>query len=134
MCPNNASYYGNRAATLMMLGRFREALGDAQQSVRLDDSFVRVCNGALWWRMFYSISALELLTIRSISSFHCDSHNHLLIVTMSPQDQVLPLRALFCLFTACWCVDCFFGFLVFLGGCFFCCCFVFCFSRQSFSV
>lgn len=48
MCPKNASYYGNRAATLMMLGRFREALGDAQQSVRLDDSFVRVCNGALW--------------------------------------------------------------------------------------
>uniref|UniRef100_A0A8C0VK62 DnaJ homolog subfamily C member 7 n=1 Tax=Cyanistes caeruleus TaxID=156563 RepID=A0A8C0VK62_CYACU len=40
-CPNNASYYGNRAATLMMLGRFREALEDAQQSVRLDDSFVR---------------------------------------------------------------------------------------------
>ncbi|KFQ94552.1 DnaJ subfamily C member 7, partial [Nipponia nippon] len=40
-CPNNASYYGNRAATLMMLGKFREALGDAQQSVRLDDSFVR---------------------------------------------------------------------------------------------
>lgn len=48
MCPKNASYYGNRAATLMMLGRFREALGDAQQSVRLDDSFVRVCNVALW--------------------------------------------------------------------------------------
>lgn len=41
-CPNNASYYGNRAATLMMLGRFREALEDAQQSVRLDDTFVRV--------------------------------------------------------------------------------------------
>uniref|UniRef100_A0AC11EJ48 DnaJ heat shock protein family (Hsp40) member C7 n=1 Tax=Ovis aries TaxID=9940 RepID=A0AC11EJ48_SHEEP len=41
MCPKNASYYGNRAATLMMLGKFREALGDAQQSVRLDDSFVR---------------------------------------------------------------------------------------------
>ncbi|KAI2583001.1 DnaJ heat shock protein family (Hsp40) member C7 [Homo sapiens] len=44
MCPKNASYYGNRAATLMMLGRFREALGDAQQSVRLDDSFVRFKN------------------------------------------------------------------------------------------
>uniref|UniRef100_A0ABI8A3T6 J domain-containing protein n=1 Tax=Felis catus TaxID=9685 RepID=A0ABI8A3T6_FELCA len=44
MCPKNASYYGNRAATLMMLGKFREALGDAQQSVRLDDSFVRFKN------------------------------------------------------------------------------------------
>ncbi|KFO28527.1 DnaJ like protein subfamily C member 7 [Fukomys damarensis] len=41
MRPKNASYYGNRAATLMMLGRFREALADAQQSVRLDDGFVR---------------------------------------------------------------------------------------------
>ncbi|XP_061447030.1 dnaJ homolog subfamily C member 7 isoform X2 [Rhineura floridana] len=40
-CPSNASYYGNRAATLMMIGKFREALGDAQQSVRMDDSFVR---------------------------------------------------------------------------------------------
>ncbi|XP_026538556.1 dnaJ homolog subfamily C member 7 isoform X2 [Notechis scutatus] len=40
-CPSNASYYGNRAATLMMLGKFREALGDAQQSVRMDDSFLR---------------------------------------------------------------------------------------------
>ncbi|XP_048373219.1 dnaJ homolog subfamily C member 7 isoform X1 [Sphaerodactylus townsendi] len=40
-CPSNASYYGNRAATLMMLGKFREALGDAQQSIRLDDSFLR---------------------------------------------------------------------------------------------
>lgn len=48
MCPKNASYYGNRAATLMMLGKFREALGDAQQSVRLDDSFVRVRNAAIW--------------------------------------------------------------------------------------
>lgn len=48
-CPNNASYYGNRAATLMMLGRFREALGDAQQSVRLDDSFVRVCGKNHIW-------------------------------------------------------------------------------------
>ncbi|CAJ0950857.1 unnamed protein product [Ranitomeya imitator] len=37
----NASYYGNRAATLIMLGKFREALEDAQQAVRLDDSFVK---------------------------------------------------------------------------------------------
>ncbi|XP_068120408.1 dnaJ homolog subfamily C member 7 isoform X2 [Hyperolius riggenbachi] len=37
----NASYYGNRAATLIMLGKYREALEDAQQSVRLDDAFVK---------------------------------------------------------------------------------------------
>ncbi|XP_053554934.1 dnaJ homolog subfamily C member 7 isoform X2 [Bombina bombina] len=37
----NPSYYGNRAATLMMLAKFREALEDAQQAVRLDDTFVK---------------------------------------------------------------------------------------------
>lgn len=42
MCPKNASYYGNRAATLMMLSRYREALEDSQQAVRLDDTFVKV--------------------------------------------------------------------------------------------
>jgi len=40
--PRNASYYGNRAATLMMLSRFREALEDSQQAVRLDDRFMKV--------------------------------------------------------------------------------------------
>uniref|UniRef100_A0A8C5CFR8 DnaJ homolog subfamily C member 7-like n=1 Tax=Gadus morhua TaxID=8049 RepID=A0A8C5CFR8_GADMO len=43
-CPKNASYYGNRAATLMMLSRFREALEDSQQSVRLDECFMKVCS------------------------------------------------------------------------------------------
>ncbi|KAK5884639.1 hypothetical protein CesoFtcFv8_018440 [Champsocephalus esox] len=42
MCPKNASYYGNRAATLMMLCRYREALEDSQQAVRLDDDFMKV--------------------------------------------------------------------------------------------
>ncbi|XP_077590857.1 dnaJ homolog subfamily C member 7 [Stigmatopora nigra] len=41
MCPKNASYYGNRAATLMMLSRHREALEDSQQAVRLDQSFTK---------------------------------------------------------------------------------------------
>ncbi|KAJ7984495.1 hypothetical protein DPEC_G00355410 [Dallia pectoralis] len=40
-CPKNASYYGNRAATLMMLCRFREALEDSQQAVRIDDCFMK---------------------------------------------------------------------------------------------
>uniref|UniRef100_A0A667ZBA5 DnaJ homolog subfamily C member 7-like n=1 Tax=Myripristis murdjan TaxID=586833 RepID=A0A667ZBA5_9TELE len=40
-CPKNASYYSNRAATLMMLCRFREALEDSQQAVRLDDCFMK---------------------------------------------------------------------------------------------
>ncbi|CAG02333.1 unnamed protein product, partial [Tetraodon nigroviridis] len=41
MCPKNTSYYGNRAATLMMLCRYREALEDCQQAVRLDNSFMK---------------------------------------------------------------------------------------------
>lgn len=41
MCPKNPSYYGNRAATLMMLCRYREALEDCQQAVRLDNSFLK---------------------------------------------------------------------------------------------
>uniref|UniRef100_A0A6Q2Z2H7 J domain-containing protein n=1 Tax=Esox lucius TaxID=8010 RepID=A0A6Q2Z2H7_ESOLU len=45
-CPKNASYYGNRAATLMMLCRFREALEDSQQAVRLDDCFMKHKNAA----------------------------------------------------------------------------------------
>lgn len=45
--PKNASYYGNRAATLMMLSRFREALEDSQQAVRLDDCFMKVS----WYRL-----------------------------------------------------------------------------------
>lgn len=44
ICPKSASYYGNRAATLMMMGKLREALEDAQQAVRLDETFVRVCH------------------------------------------------------------------------------------------
>lgn len=47
-CPKNASYYGNRAATLMMLCRFREALEDSQQAVRLDDCFMKVSLNCLW--------------------------------------------------------------------------------------
>ena len=45
MCPKNASYYGNRAATLMMLCRYREALEDSQQAVRLDNDFMKVGRG-----------------------------------------------------------------------------------------
>ncbi|XP_078281077.1 dnaJ homolog subfamily C member 7 isoform X2 [Rhinoraja longicauda] len=41
ICPKNASYYGNRAATLIMMGKLWEALEDAQQAVRLDDTFVK---------------------------------------------------------------------------------------------
>uniref|UniRef100_A0A8C4EKX3 DnaJ heat shock protein family (Hsp40) member C7 n=1 Tax=Dicentrarchus labrax TaxID=13489 RepID=A0A8C4EKX3_DICLA len=41
LCFTTASYYGNRAATLMMLRRFREALEDSQQAVRLDDCFMK---------------------------------------------------------------------------------------------
>ena len=42
LCPSCAAYYGNRAATYIMLNRYRDALEDARQSTRLDSNFVKV--------------------------------------------------------------------------------------------
>lgn len=39
--PNEASYYGNRAAAKMMLNRYQSALEDARHSIVLDDTFVK---------------------------------------------------------------------------------------------
>lgn len=41
LCPETASYYGNRAACYMMLMQYKEALIDARKSVTLDQSFVK---------------------------------------------------------------------------------------------
>ena len=41
LCPKFAAYYGNRAATYMMMNKYLDALEDARQSVRLDDTFVK---------------------------------------------------------------------------------------------
>lgn len=39
LCPETPAYYGNRAATYMMLGDYKSALRDAKQSVQLDSKF-----------------------------------------------------------------------------------------------
>ena len=39
--PACASYYGNRSAAYMMLEDYRKALADAQQSISLDEGFVK---------------------------------------------------------------------------------------------
>ena len=41
MCPQVASYYGNRSACYILMGRFKESLDDAQKSVKLDPNFVK---------------------------------------------------------------------------------------------
>ncbi|XP_063227179.1 dnaJ homolog subfamily C member 7 isoform X2 [Bacillus rossius redtenbacheri] len=41
LCPETASYYGNRAACYMMLHQYRDALEDVRKSVSLDDTFVK---------------------------------------------------------------------------------------------
>lgn len=41
ICPENASYYGNRSACYMMLRQFQNALDDARKSVALDPAFVK---------------------------------------------------------------------------------------------
>lgn len=64
MCPKNASYYGNRAATLMMLYRYREALEDSQQAVRLDNDFMKVdCGKQTISRFNYENASKRLSTL-----------------------------------------------------------------------
>ena len=41
LCPNMASYYGNRSACLMMVARYKAALEDVQKATKLDSSFVK---------------------------------------------------------------------------------------------
>lgn len=42
LCPNNAQYYGNRAACYMMLWKYRDALVDAKKSIELDPKLFKV--------------------------------------------------------------------------------------------
>lgn len=39
LCPNNASYLGNRSACYMMLGNYADALKDARKSISIDENF-----------------------------------------------------------------------------------------------
>ncbi|XP_078621400.1 uncharacterized protein LOC144887857 isoform X1 [Branchiostoma floridae x Branchiostoma japonicum] len=41
LCPTCASYYSNRAACYIMLGKFREGLEDARQTTRIDSNFLK---------------------------------------------------------------------------------------------
>ncbi|KAF6215013.1 hypothetical protein GE061_009761 [Apolygus lucorum] len=41
LCPENANYYGNRAACYLMQGQFTKALEDAHKSVAIDPKFVK---------------------------------------------------------------------------------------------
>ncbi|GJQ86591.1 hypothetical protein Trydic_g7825 [Trypoxylus dichotomus] len=41
LCPDAASYYGNRSACYMMLNLYQDALEDARKSVQLDSAFVK---------------------------------------------------------------------------------------------
>lgn len=41
LCPDIASYYGNRSACYMMLNNYRAALDDARKAIQLDPTFVK---------------------------------------------------------------------------------------------
>jgi len=41
LCPNIASYYGNRSACLMMICKYKEALDDIQKATKLDTTFMK---------------------------------------------------------------------------------------------
>lgn len=42
MCPNTASFYGNRAAAYMMIKKYHEAIEDSKSATRNDPNFVKV--------------------------------------------------------------------------------------------
>lgn len=39
ICPENAAYYGNRSACLMMMGDYKGALKDSRDAIALDNKF-----------------------------------------------------------------------------------------------
>ena len=41
LCPDNAAYYGNRSACLMMMGDYKGALRDSRDAVSFDDKFAK---------------------------------------------------------------------------------------------
>lgn len=43
LAPTVATYYGNRSAAFMMLGTYDKALEDAQNAIRIDENFLKVC-------------------------------------------------------------------------------------------
>lgn len=42
LSPNNASYYGNRAACYIMLNQYKDALADVRKALEIDPKFVKV--------------------------------------------------------------------------------------------
>merc|ERR1712137_886764 len=51
LCPESTAYYGNRAACRIMMGLYHDALQDARDSVRLDQTFAKATCGlqnAVW--------------------------------------------------------------------------------------
>ena len=43
LAPEVVTYYGNRSAAFMMLGKYDKALEDAQTAIKLDENFLKVC-------------------------------------------------------------------------------------------
>ncbi len=41
MCPDNAAYYGNRAAAYLMISKHKETIEDSKMCTRLDQNFVK---------------------------------------------------------------------------------------------
>ncbi len=41
MCPNNASYYGNRAAAYLMINKYKECIDDSKSATLIDSKFVK---------------------------------------------------------------------------------------------
>lgn len=51
ICPTCAAYYGNRAAAYMMMNKYKDALIDIRESLRIDKTFVKVSEAMALWKI-----------------------------------------------------------------------------------
>lgn len=49
LCPDTASYYGNRAAAYMMIQKYKLAIEDSKTATSIDPNFVKVSSHAGWY-------------------------------------------------------------------------------------
>ena len=87
LAPTVATYYGNRSAAFMMLGTYDKALEDAQNAVRIDENFLKVC----WYVILKAgcyLTVIIRVQIRSVENHTNRIRNRTMILLMTPSHTI----------------------------------------------